>query len=290
MPALKITEVSCKSAIGPCGFPGGGLSINPYIGCEHGCCYCYARFIKRFTGHQEAWGTFVDVRVNNAKMLRLQMFNPKLKNQRIYLSSMTDPYQPLEKKYELTREILKILVIHDNPVSILTKSTLVLRDLDLIKRLKEKDINFTITTLDDDWRKISEPNSSSFEERLEAIKQIIKEGIDVNVMIGPYWPIFTEIEKMMKLFKEMGVSHVFAESFNSSGENWTGVEEALAKNYSDLLPASRGEPKIKEIFFDDKKFNEFYSHEKEKLEKLSKELGLPVTIYFASSPTANKFE
>lgn len=281
---IKVAEISCKSAIGPCGFPGGGLAINPYIGCEHSCGYCYARFIKRFTGHQEEWGTFVDARVNNAKMLNFQMRNPKLANQQIYLSSMTDPYQPLEKKYELTREILKVLINYDNPVSIMTKSVLVLRDIDLIKQLKDGDVNFTISTIDENWRKVIEPNSSSTEEKLSAMKKLIKEGIKVNVMIGPYWPIFTDIEEMMKAFKAIGVSKVFAESLNPIGGNWTGVEEALAQNFPEILP------KMKEIIFDDTKFNDFYQSEKEKLEKLSKELNIPATIYFATGHAANKFD
>lgn len=288
---IKVAEISCKSAIGPCGFPGGGLAINPYIGCEHSCAYCYARFIKRFTGHTEAWGTFVDVRVNNAKMLRHQMENPKLWNQQIYLSSMTDPYQPIEEKYELTRDILKVLVNYDNPVSIMTKSALVLRDIDLIKQLKDGDVNFTISTINEDWRKVIEPNSSSTDEKLDAIKKLVSEGIKVMVMVGPYWPHFTDIEKMMNEFKKIGVSQVFAESFNSTGGNWTGVEEALVKHFPEILP------EMKDIIFDpdligvdDKKFNDFYQSEKEKLEKLSKELNIPATIYFASGHAANKFD
>lgn len=284
MSNLVVAEISCKTAVGPCGFPGGGLAINPYIGCEHGCGYCYARFIKRFTGHLEPWGTFVDVRKNCAKLLAIQMNNSKLKNQTIYLSSMTDPYQPLEKKYELTREILKVLISFDNPVSIMTKSDLVLRDIDLIKQLKKKNVNFTISTLDENWRKVIEPFSSTTDEKLDAMRKLVKEEVDVNAMIGPYWPIFTNIEKIMKEFKKIGVSHIFAESFNGIGGNWTGVEETLSKHFPKILP------EIKDLFFDKNKFNDFYVSEKKKLEKLSTELNIPVTIYFATGHAANKFD
>lgn len=284
MSTLTVAEISCKTAVGPCGFPGGGLAINPYIGCEHSCGYCYARFIKRFTGHTEAWGTFVDVRKNIAKLLNIQMKNPKLAKQRIYISSMTDPYQPLEKKYELTREILKVLLDFDNPISIMTKSDLVLRDLDLIKQLKQKNVNFTISTLDESWRKVIEPNSATTEEKLDAMKKLVKEGIEVIVMIGPYWPLFTDIEKMMKEFKDIGVSQVFAESFNGIGGNWTGVEEALSKHFPKILP------QMKDLIFDKEKFNNFYVSEKKKLEKLSKEFNIPATIYFSTGHAANKFD
>ncbi len=283
MPAIKVAEITCKSAIGPCGFPGGGLAVNPYIGCEHACGYCYARFIKRFTGHTEPWGDFVDVRKNSAKLLSIQMRNPKLHHQQIYLSSMTDPYQPVEEKYELTREILKVLVNYDNHVSIMTKSTLVLRDLDLIKQLIKKDVNFTMSTLDEKWRKVIEPNSSTTSEKLVTMQKLVDEGIIVNAMVGPYWPIFTDIEKMMAEFKKIGVSHVFAESFNSIGGNWTGVEETLSKHFPESLS------QMKDLIFDDKKFNDFYVQEKKKLEKLAKELSIPITIYFASGHAANKF-
>jgi DNA repair photolyase len=260
------------------------MAINPYVGCEHGCGYCFARFIKRFTGHTESWGTFVDARVNIAEVLAKQMKNPKFKGERIFLSSVTDPYQPIEKKYQLTRRILEVLVNYDNPVSIMTKSALILRDLDLIKKLKNPDINFTITTFDEKWRKAVEPNSSATEEKLEAMRKLGEAGICLMVMIGPYWPKFTDIEKMMHKFKELGVSHVFAESFNSIGGNWTGVEKAMAKDYPKMLP------EMKNLIFDKDKFNQFYIDARKKLEKISEDLKIPTTIYFASGHAANKFK
>src|SRR3989338_11187574 len=101
---MKIREIECKSAIGKCGFPGGGLSINPYIGCEHDCAYCYARFIKRFTGHREEWGSFVDARINIAEVLAKQIKSQRFRGQQIYIGTVTDPYQPMEGKYKLTRQ------------------------------------------------------------------------------------------------------------------------------------------------------------------------------------------
>ncbi|MFH1173016.1 MAG: radical SAM protein [bacterium] len=144
---MKIKETQCRSAIAKCGFPGGGWAINPYVGCGHGCAYCYARFIKRFTGHIENWGDFVDVRMNIAEVLQKQLKSPKYKKGRIIIGTVTDPYQPVEKKYEITRGILTVLANCPNPVSILTKSDLVLRDLDLLKKIKKVDVNFTINTL-----------------------------------------------------------------------------------------------------------------------------------------------
>lgn len=280
---IKVKEIECQSAIGKCGFPGGGLAINPYVGCEHACVYCYARFIKRFTNHKEEWGSFVDCRINIADILAKQMKSPKFQNQRIYLGTVTDPYQPIENKYQLTRKILEILKNYNNPVSILTKSALVLRDLDLLKKFKNIDVDFTIDTLDEDWRKLTEPFASTIKGRFEAMRKLVKEGILVMAMIGPYWPVFTDAKEMFKKFKEIGVSHVFIESFNAVGGNWTGVEEVLKKDYPQILP------KIKEIIFNKEKFDEFYQQVREELLKLSKDYKIPVTIYFGQGHAASKF-
>lgn len=128
---IKIKEKFCKSAISKCGFPGGGWCINPYVGCGHNCQYCYARFMKRFTNHLEEWGNFIDVKVNITEVLKKEINRPKFQKGRIYIGTVTDPYQPIEGKYQLTRKILEILKNYKNPISILTKSDLVLRDIDL---------------------------------------------------------------------------------------------------------------------------------------------------------------
>jgi len=271
---MKIREIQCKSAIGKCGFPGGGLAINPYVGCGHGCVYCYARFIKRFTGHTEEWGTFVDARINIAEVLKKQMKSPKYKGERIFIGTVTDPYQPIEKRYKLTRSILQVLIDYRNPVSILTKSDLVLRDIDLLKKFKDVDVDFTITTLNEKWKKFTEPNSPTIKQRLEAMEKLTKEGITVLAMMGPYWPVFTNPESLFKEFKRVGVSHIFTESFNTVGGNWTGVEKVLKKNYPKLLSV------IQETLFDKKKFYDFYNKAKNKIKQLSKEYKIPVTIYF----------
>lgn len=271
---MKTREIECKSAIGKCGFPGGGLAINPYIGCGHDCVYCYARFIKRFTGHTESWGSFVDARVNIASVLKKQLESPKYKGEQIYIGTVTDPYQPAEKKYRLTRSILQVLVDYDNPVSILTKSDLVLRDIDLLKKFKNIDINFTITTLDEKWKKFTEPNSSTIKQRLGAIKKLTENGIAALAMMGPYWPIFTDPEALFREFKSFGVSHVFTESFNTVGGNWTGVEKVLKRHYPKILH------EMKETLFNKKRFYEFYNEAQKKVSKLSKEYKIPVNIYF----------
>lgn len=274
MRTIKIKEIERKTAIGKCGFPNGGFSVNPYIGCAHNCQYCYARFMKRFSCHDEDWGYFVDAKINVAEILEQQMKSGKFGNEQIYVGTVTDPYQPSERKYKLTRKILEVLVKHNNPISILTKSDLVLRDIDVLKKIKHIDVNFTINTFDEKWKKYIEPGSSSIDERFLAITHLVKENIPVFVMMGPYWPFFTDAEEMFKKFKELGVREIFSESLNTTGNNWTGVELVLKTHYPHLLP------KMKDMFFNSENFYKFYSDAKNKLNKLSKQYGIPVNIYF----------
>ncbi|MBU0534714.1 radical SAM protein [Patescibacteria group bacterium] len=276
---MKIREIQCKSAIGKCGFPGGGWSINPYVGCEHACEYCYARFMKRFTNHEEPWGEFVDVRVNIPEVLKKELKSDKYKGETIYIGTVTDPYQQAEKKYKLTRKILEELVDYPTSVSILTKSDLILRDLDLIKKFKKIDVNFTFNTLDEQWRKRVEPNSSTSKERLNAMKKLSDEGVSVYAMVGPYWPFFTDPEKIFKELKKAGVRHAFSESFNTTGSNFVGVEKVLKKYYSDKLV------RMKEIFFDSNLFYDFYVEAEQKLKDAFKRYNIPVTIYFRTGHT-----
>jgi DNA repair photolyase len=272
--SIKIKEVKCKSALSKCGFPGGGFCINPYTGCGHGCRYCYARFMKRFTGHKEEWGTFVDVKTNIAEVLEKQIKSKKYRGEIIYIGTVTDPYQPLEKKYRLMRKILGILVNHDNPVSILTKSDMVLRDVDLLKRFNDIDVNFTVNTLDEKWKKLVEPDSPTVRKRLEAMKRLTRKGISVFAMMGPYWPIFTDAEALFREFATAGVKHVFTESLNTIGGNWAGVEKVLKKHYPRLLPI------FKEIMFDKNKFYEFYNKAEKNVRHLSRKYKIPATVYF----------
>ncbi|MBM4401840.1 MAG: radical SAM protein [Candidatus Cloacimonetes bacterium] len=280
---MKIRESKCKSAIGKCGFPSGGWAINPYVGCAHGCVYCYARFMRRFTGHLEEWGSFVDAKVNIAEVLRKQMQSKKFQMGQIFIGTVTDPYQPLEEKYQLTRDILKVLINYKNPVSILTKSDLVLRDIDLLKQFQNLDVGFSITTLDEKWKKLTEPNSPSVKKRFQAMEKLKSAGISLFVMMGPYWPVFTDPEALFKEFKKVGVGQVFTESLNTIGGNWTGVGRILKKHYPEILLV------MEDIFFKKKKFYQFYSAAQRKIEELSKRYRIPVTIYFGLGHAA-KFE
>ncbi len=161
-------------------------TINPYIGCEHGCTYCYARFMKRFTGHKEQWGRFVDVKINATNLLQREIRKKRVG--RVWISGVCDPYQPLEKKYELTKRCLEVLSGHDWPVTIQTKSPLVLRDLELLRKFNQIEAGLTITTADENIRKIFEPNSPPIKERIETLEKLHSAGINTYAMTAPILP------------------------------------------------------------------------------------------------------
>ena len=188
--SLVIKEKKARSVLSKSEIPGIDYCINPYVGCSHGCRYCYASFMKRFTGHGEPWGSFVDVKINAPEVLYRQM--KKAARGNVMLSSVTDPYQPVERKYKLTRQCLEVLLPYQFSLDILTKSPLVLRDLDLIKKFKETEVGITITTDDDEMRKIFEPHAPPIGARIHALKILCEKGIKTYAFIGPLLPMNPE--------------------------------------------------------------------------------------------------
>jgi DNA repair photolyase len=160
--------------------------INPYTGCEHGCSYCYARFMKRVSGHKEPWGEFVDVKVNAPDLLRRQI--QKKRRERVWVSGVRDPYQPLEAIYRLTRQCLEILIQNHWPVIIQTRSPLVLRDLDILRSAPHLEVGLSVTTADDHIRKLFEPHAPSIPERIQALGMLHDAGIRTYAMIAPMLP------------------------------------------------------------------------------------------------------
>jgi DNA repair photolyase len=187
---LIIKEKIARSVLSSSGIPGVRYCLNPYVGCSHGCLYCYATFMKRFTGHAERWGTFVDKKVNAPSLLRKEL--GRAGKGTVMVSSVTDPYQPLEKKEGLTRQCLLALLDYRFPVDILTKSPLVLRDVDLLGKFEELEVGITITTDDERMREVFEPGAPPINERLKALRALRRNGISTYVFIGPVLPMNPE--------------------------------------------------------------------------------------------------
>ncbi len=230
---MEIQEVKCKSIMSESGIYGVDYAINPYTGCEHGCKYCYATFMKKYSGHSEPWGDFVDVKTNADRVLQ----NDLMDNDKgsVLLSSVTDPYQPIEEEYELTRKILERLSRTRFPVNILTKSDLVLRDLDILKNFSSERISvgFTINYLDDSDRKIWEPRASAIEDRLDALKKISDSEIDCYVHIGPYFEGITDLEAVSEKVEDYA-QELQIESVNLENKS-EKIMEVLENNYPSIL-------------------------------------------------------
>jgi len=189
-------------------------TINPYVGCEHGCTYCYARFMKRYTGHREEWGEFVDVKVNAPDLLRAELRRKRVG--RVWISGTCDPYQPLERKYELTKDCLEILSKYSWPVTVQTKSSLVNRDIELLKKIRNVEVGFTITTADENIRKIFEPHAPPINERIKALKTLHTRGIRTFAMIAPLLPKAEGLVR--KLRRE--VDYVLIDKMNYHYADW----------------------------------------------------------------------
>lgn len=189
-------------------------TINPFVGCEHGCTYCYARFMKRFTGHKEPWSTFVDAKINAATLLKNEI--GKKQPGRVWISGVCDPYQPIEEKYRLTRMCLEILSKHNWPVTIQTKSPLVLRDLDLLKKFSDIDVGLTVTTADENIREIFEPKATFIKERIEALEKLHSAGLKVYTMIAPLLPGSIELVPLLS----NRVDYVIIDRMNYHYADW----------------------------------------------------------------------
>jgi len=267
---MIVKEVECKSLLNKSALA--DYCINPYVGCQHACKYCYAEsYTRRFTAHREAWGEFVDIKINSPTVLAREA--KKKRKGRVYLSSLTDAYQPLERKYELTRRLLEILLKHQFPVSIQTKSALVLRDLDLIRRFDEREVGFTITSLSDDVRKSFEPLSSPPEEKLSAIKELKDKGVKTYVFFGPILPYISDqdLEEYFQQIASAGVDYVLVDKLNLKPGLWPILDSFVQEN----LPHLHEE--WKKIFLDK---NDYYQNLKARIDGICKKLELECRFCF----------
>jgi len=203
--------------------------VNPYIGCQHACSYCYARFMKRFTGHREPWGDFVDVKSNAADLLRVEI--NKKKQGRVWVSGVCDPYQPLEAKYKLSRQCLEILARNNWPAIIQTRSPLVLRDMDIIRQGKGFEVGFSVTTADDAIRKLFEPKAPPVNERIRALDELHKAGIRTYAMIAPMLPGAEGLAELL----EGKVDYVLIDRMNYHYADWIyrkyGLQDKLTDEF-----------------------------------------------------------
>jgi len=259
---VKIYEIKAKNVIHKIRIPDADWGVNYYRGCTHGCIYCYLKFLCRWRKQKEKWGEFVDVKINAPELVAKESGN---KEGTAILCTSGDAYQPVDKKYQLTRKVLQNL----NPnlkLSILTKSDLITRDIDLFKRFKNIELGLTITTLNENIRKVFEPFSPSSHARLGALKKLKEEGFYTYVFVGPIFPYLTDLEE---IFKEVSP---FVDLFMFEDLNLNPcrkeVFEAIRKNFPELEDKYRNLSK------------EFWFEKEEEIKELGKRFKKPIKIYF----------
>ncbi|HRU06796.1 MAG TPA: radical SAM protein, partial [Candidatus Brocadiia bacterium] len=201
---LVVRETPCKSILNRGGIS--DYSLNCYTGCAHACVYCYARFMQRFHPHDEPWGGFVDVKVNAPEVLERQL--RRAEPGRVFVSSACDGWQPLEEKWRLTRRCCELLLARGFDVHALTKSDLILRDLDLFKS-RGGSVGVTLITLDEDLRRLWEPAASPIEARLQVLREARRLDIETSVMLGPLLPFLSDTEDALDaLFRRIAALKV----------------------------------------------------------------------------------
>ena len=225
-------EIETKNPLTKSDLPVSDYSLNPYVGCEHGCKYCYACFMKRFTGHEEPWGEFLDV-----KYWKPLAHPERYAGKEVFLGSVTDPYQPAEEKYRRTRAVLEELRGSGVKLSIATKSDLVLRDLDLIQSFPEARVSWSINTLDERFKDDMD-KAVSIGRRLAAMKAFHDAGVRTTCFISPIFPGITDVPAIIQRAKD-DCNLIWLENLNLRGTFKPVILQYIREKRPELEPLYR---------------------------------------------------
>ena len=242
-PSTQIFKENPKNIVSKVDSPdlGGRVySTNPYQGCEHGCIYCYARNSHQYWGFSAGldFESKIIVKENAAELLEKQLLQKSWQVQPIMISGNTDCYQPIERKYELTRKILQVLNKYNHPASIITKNSLITRDLDILEEMAKKSlvhVYFSINTLNEELRSKMEPRTASARKKLQAMELLSQKGIPVGVMNAPVIPGLNdhEIPEIIRQAAEHGARAAGYTILRLNGSIAELFEDWLRKNYPD---------------------------------------------------------
>ena len=191
---MILGEVNVKTYLSKSKLPGVDYTINPYVGCPHKCVYCYAEYMKKFTAHPEPWGEFLDVRRCPVPLRPYLLFHTH-----VMLSSVTDAYNPYEKDFRLTRKLMEQLVFCQTHVQVLTKSPLIVRDIDLFKKLPSFEGALSFSSAQESFRQLAEPCAGTVQEKLNALKTLKENGLSTAVVIAPIFPQITDWKEIIAL-------------------------------------------------------------------------------------------
>lgn len=224
-----IREIKVKSILTKSNLPVSDYSVNPYVGCTHGCRYCYASFMKRFTGHPEPWGAFLDVKYW-PEIKRPERYAGK----ELFIGSVTDPYLPQEEVFGRTRALLEQLKGSGVKLSIATKSDLVLRDLDLIKTFPDARVSWSVNTLDEDFKDDMD-NAVSIQRRLAAMKAFHDADVRTTCFVSPIFPGITDVKAIIDRAKGQ-CNLIWLENLNLRGSYKSVILQYIREKYPELYP------------------------------------------------------
>src|ERR671924_1728199 len=238
-------EVECKSALNPVKNMGFSWSLNPYTGCEHRCAFCYVRAfeLRADRPFDDRYGRTVRVKVNVASVLRGELSRRSWKKETVVIGAATDPYQPAEGRFRLTRQCLEAMRDYSNPAAMITRGPMIVRDIDVLSELArraELHITFSIPTVDDDvWRK-TEPGTAHPRQRLRAIEKLVEAGIDAGVGMAPILPGLSDrpdqLAKVVRAARAAGATGIWSNLLNLRPGTREHFLANLSRDWPELLP------------------------------------------------------
>ena len=242
---VQYLQVECKSALNPVKNMGFPWSINPYTGCEHRCAFCYVRAFEMRADRpsDDRYGRTVRIKTNVAAVLRRELSKRSWRKETVVIGAATDPYQPAEGRYRLTRQCLEVLKDFSNPTAMITRGPMIVRDIDVLSELARRadvHITFSIPTLDDDvWRK-TEPGTAHPRQRLRALEKLVDAGIDVGVGMAPILPGLSDrpemLEEVIKAARAAGATGLWAGMLHLKDGTREHFLSVLACHWPELLP------------------------------------------------------
>lgn len=233
---LHVEETECRTILNRSVMPFSDYTLNAYQGCAFGCSYCYVPMMRARRGQMDerAWGGWVQVKVNAPDVLRRQMLRVE-PEARIAIGTATDSWQPLEKRYGITRRILEELALYRNPVSILTRSPLLIRDIDILTRMERVSVGVSLPTFDERARRVFEPDAPAIPGRVALVRRLVAAGLRVSLFWCPILPGVMDnaaaVEEYMGRAAELGVARVIWDTLNYT--------EGLARPHMQLLRVYR---------------------------------------------------
>ena len=230
---MRIAKIRAKNILSRSKIGSGGYAINPYVGCPHGCIYCYAEFMRGVTGHEEAWGEFLDAKdFDTASLVK---FAASHGGERVFMSSVTDCYNPYEARFGATRKVLEALVSSDTNLQILTKSSLVMRDIDLLQTMPNVRVGVSLSVIDESLRRMLEPRASPVAARIAAIKKLRAAGVKTYIFVAPIFPQITPVFDIISRYGD-AADEIWFDRLNLYPNFRDKILAFIGRNFPALLP------------------------------------------------------